>query len=188
MMTKEGIQKHLDQLNKERNNLNSRIGDLRLEESSISARIEELERKLKQLTRNTIEYHEGDLLIRFNRNFSYHDTICGVYQLLDEVKPFDDNTSVHCLELELHSYDWDIWAKAETSWHLDILDFEEDENVYYVKSHAFPDLTLLFCELSKERIPREVEKLFDRIKEVIDKHEGKRLVDVIAETKKYREQ
>lgn len=187
-MTKEEIQKHLDQLNNERKNLNYRIGDLQLEESSISNRIEELKRKLKQLTRNTIEYHEGDLLIRFNRNFSYHDTICGAYQLLNEIKPSEDDTSMHCLELELRSYDWDIWTKAETSWHLDLLDFEEDENVYYVKSHAFPDLTLLFCELSKEKVPDKVEKLFERIQEVIDKHEGKRLVNVIAETKKYREE
>ena len=67
------------------------------------------------------------------------------------------------------------------------------KNVYYLKSSALSDLLMTFHDLSVTGIPSGTNEYIDKyifgkiIKEVIDKHDGRKLVDVIESVKKYKE-
>lgn len=135
---------------------------------------------------NTIEYHKGDLLIRFNREFSSQDTICRVYEILKEVPAKNICTTVQSLEITLYSYDNEIYMKTNFIRDLHLVNFEEDKDIYYVNSSALKDLLLTFHELSITGVPDKVQDIFNRLEGLIDLYNGKKLVDVIAETNNYR--
>ena len=166
--------------------LHTQIDELDDKKWKLLDEIRELNLKIKEAQRNTIEYHKGDLLIRFNRGFSFHDTICRVYEILKEVPAKNTRTTVQALEITLYSYDSEIYMKTEFIRDLHLVDFEEDKDIYYVKSSALKDLLLVFHELSITGVPDKTEEIFNRLEEVIDLYGGKKLVDVIAETNNYR--
>lgn len=183
-----GMEKHIEQLQKQVDALDTQINELDDKKYFLIDEIKELNLKIKEAQRNTIEYHKGDLLIRFKRGFSYHDTICRVYEILKEVPAKNVCTTVKALEITLDSYDSEIYMKTNFTRNLQLLNFEEDEDIYYVKSSALKDLLLTFHELSITGVPDRIEDIFNRLEDLIDLYDGKKLVDVIAETKKHREE
>ena len=191
MMDTKGLEKHIEQLEKRIDSLDTKIEGLEDEKYSLQDELRELNKQLLDAQRNTIEYHKGDLLLTYKKNFYYHDTICQVYEILEEVKPFGVDTSVEALDISLDSCDNDICTRIQFTKRIDLVDYEQREDVYYLKSSALPDLLMVFHELAIERVPDgSSEKIdahiFGKIKEVIDRYNGKKLVDVIAETNNYR--
>lgn len=182
-----GMEKHIEQLQKQVDALDTQINELDDKKYLLIDEIKELNLKIKEAQRNTIEYHKGDLLIRFNRGFYYHDTICRVYEILKEVPAKNVRTTVQALEITLDSYDSEIYMKTNFTRGLQLIDLEEDEDIYYVKSSALKDLLLVFHELSITGVPNKTEEIFNRLEEVIDLYGGKKLVDVIEATKKFKE-
>ncbi len=182
-----GMEKHIEQLQKQADALDEQIEVLDNKKWKLVDEIRELNLKIKEAQRNTIEYHKGDLLIRFNRGFSFHDTICRVYEVLKEIPAKNTRTSVQALEITLDSYDSEIYMKTNFTRDLHLVDFEEDEDIYYVKSSALKDLLLTFHELSITGVPDKIEDIFNRLDEVINLYDGKKLVDVIEATKKFKE-
>lgn len=192
MIDIKGIEKHIEQLSGKSDVLSLKIGKLEEERDEIESKIKELNKQLLEARRNTIEYHEGDLLLKYNDNFYWHDDICAVYELLDEVKAENTDTRVKVMKIYLHDSDRDILTRITRDSYQDIVDLEQDEDIYYLKSSALSDLLMTFHDLSVTGEPdgsnEYVNKyIFGKIKEVIDKHEGKKLVDVIESAKKFKE-
>lgn len=183
-----GMEKHIEQLQKQVEALDGQMEVLNDKKWNLVDEIKELNLKIREAQRNTIEYHKGDLLIRFNYGFYYHDTICRVYEILKEVPAKNTRTTVQALEITLDSYDSEIYMKTNFTRDLELVNLEEDEDIYYVKSSALKDLLLVFHELSITGVPDKTEEIFNRLEELIDLYGGKKLVEVIAETKKYREE
>lgn len=186
----EGMKKHLEQLNKKAEKLSEEGTEIQNKFWKVRNEISELEQKIREATRNTIEYHKGDMLLKYKSNFDYHDDICTVYELLEEIKPSNASTTVRALHIALHSYDSEICTNIDYS-RCDVSSYEDDDDVYYIKSSALQDLLMLFHDLSIEGIPDgDGEKidnyLFGKIKAVIDTYGSKKLVDVIRDTEKYR--
>ena len=186
MIDTKGLEKHIEQLEKRIDSLDTKIESLEDEKYSLQDELRELNKQLLDAQRNTIEYHKGDLLLTYKKNFYYHDTICQVYEILEEVKPFGVDTSVEALDISLDSCDNDICTRIQFTRRIDLVDFEQDKDVYYLKSSALKDLLLTFHELSIAGVPDKIEDIFNRLEEVINLYDGKKLVDVIAETNNYR--
>ena len=182
-----GMEKHIEELQKQVDALDQQIDELDDKKWTLVDKIKELNLKIREAQRNTIEYHKGDLLIRFNRGFMYHDTICHVYEILKEVPAKNTCTTVQALEITLDSYDSEIYLKTNFTRSLQLLNFEEDKDIYYVKSSALKDLLLVFHELSITGVPDKCEEIFNRLEEIINLYDGKKLVDVIESTKKFKE-
>ena len=192
MIDIKGIEKHIEQLSGKADVLSLKIGDLQLKRDEINSKIKELNKQLLEARRSTIEYHKGDLLLTYKNNFCYHDDICVVYELLGDLKAENTKTRVRVMKICLHEYDYEIITKIADDGYQDIVDFEQNENVYYLKSSALSDLLMAFHDLSVIGVPdgtnEYIDKyIFGKIKEVIDKHESKKLVDVIEATKKFKE-
>ena len=179
-----GIEKHIEQLKKKNISLIEKISNLQDEQDKVEDEIDKLTKQLKEAERSTIEYHVGDLLLKYKPNFGYHDDICCIYELLEEIKPSDTNAMCRAMVITLYAYDDDIITRTETCGCIDVVKYEDDKDIYYLKSSAIPDILKLFHDLSIEGVPdvKHVDDyLFGKIKEVIDRHNGKKLVDVIAE-------
>ena len=192
MIDIKGIEKHIEQLSNKAETLSLKIADLDAERTDIISKIKELNKQIAESRRSTIEYHKGDLLLTYNNDFYYHQDICTVYELLKEIKAENTSTKVKVMKICLHEYDDEIITKIAADSYLDVVDFEQDKEVYYLKSSALPDLLMAFHDLSVIGVPdgtnEYIDKyIFGKIKEVIDKHEGKKLVDVIESTKKFKE-
>ena len=183
--TKE-MEKHIEELQKQIEILDKQMEVLDDKKWNLVNEIRELNLKIKETQRNAIEYHKGDLLVRFNRGFAFHDTICHVYEILKEIPAKNTRTTVQALEITLNSYDSEIYMKTNFTRDLQLVNLEEDEDIYYVKSSALKDLLLVFHELSITGVPDKTEEMFNRLEEVIGLYDGKKLIDVIAETNKYR--
>lgn len=186
----EGMKKHLEQLAKKAEKLDAEGTEIQNKCWKVRTQMHELEKQIREATRNTIEYHKGDMLLKYKNNFDYHDDICTVYELLGEVKPSNTSTTVRALHIALHSYDSEICTNIDYS-RCDVSSYEDDDDVYYIKSSALQDLLMLFHDLSIEGVPdgngEEIDNyLFGKIKTVIDAYGGKKLVDVIRDTEKYR--
>jgi len=183
------IEKRIDQLIDKNISLAEKISNLQDEQNKVEDEIKKLTKQLKEAERSTIEYHVGDLLLKYKSNFGYHDDICCIYELLKEVKPSDTNTRCSTMKYALHAYDDEI-ITCMCCGYVDIVNYEDDEDIYYLKSSALLDILKLFHDLSIEGVPdvKDVDNyLFGKIKEVIDKHNGKKLVDVIVEAQARKE-
>ena len=192
MIDVKGIEKHIEQLSGKSDILSLKIDKLEEERDEIESKIKELNKQLLEARRSTIEYHKGDLLLTYNDNFYWHDDICTVYELLEEVKAESADTRVKVMKIYLHDCDGDILTRITRDSYQDIVDFEQNKDVYYLKSSALSDLLMTFHDLSVTGEPdgsnEYVNKyIFGKIKEVIDKYDGKKLVDVIEATKKFKE-
>jgi len=183
-----GMEKHIEELQKQVDALDKQIDELDDKKWGLVDKIKELNLKIREAQRNTIEYHKGDLLIRINRGFSYHDTICRAYEVLKEVPAKNTCTTVQALEITLDSYDSEVYLKTNFTRDLRLVDFENDEDIYYVKSSALKALLLLFHNLSITGVPDHPQDLITKLEDFISLFDGKKLVDVIAETQKYREE
>ena len=96
------------------------------------------------------------------------------------------------MKICLHEYDDEILTQIADDGYLDIVDFEQDKNVYYLKSSTLSDLLMTFHDLSITGRPSGTNEyiynyIFGKIKEVIDRYDGRKLVDVIESAKKFRE-
>ena len=187
-----GIEKHIEQLSGKSDILSLKIGKLEEERDEIDSQIRELNKQLLEARRSTIEYHKGDLLLIYNKNFSYHDDVWTIYELLGEIKAENTKTRVRTMKICLHEYDSELLTQITNYGCQDIVDFEADKDVYYLKSSALPELLMAFHDLSVTGIPNTTnyyvdQCLFGKIKEIIDKYDGKKLADVIEAAKKFKE-
>lgn len=157
------------------------------EEDEVKNQLYNLKDKLKELDRNSIEYHVGDILLKINKHFSYHDDIILLYELLEEIKP-QGSFHADAIAMTLHSYDFDI-SSNRYSTTLNLTHAEEQENEFYIlKSSAREDIYKLFDKYIISGVHKEEQEkaLFKDIENLIANHNGKLLYNLIQETEIYR--